>query len=64
MSESASPDIPGIISEYFYVISLTMFFTPIFPLAIPIAFVGSILIYLLYQLSIVRRFKRPEILSR
>lgn len=52
------------ISSYFSMIMTCFFFSPIIPLAIPIAFVGSFLHYISTKYMMLRRHKQPEMLSK
>lgn len=52
------------ISAYFSMIMTCLFFSPIVPLAIPIALLGSFMHYIATKYMILRRHKQPEMLSR
>ena len=51
------------ISNYINLILTCIFYSPIIPLTIPIALIGSILNYWVYKYMLLRRHKMPEMFS-
>lgn len=60
MCEGVQLDVPNIISKYFVLIMTCIFYSPILPIAIPIAFGGSVMSYFTYKYMILRVHKMPE----
>jgi len=64
LCEGTTLDVANNISAYFSMIMTCIFFSPIIPIAIPIALVGSWLHYIAYKYMMLRRHKQPDMLSR
>lgn len=64
LCEGSECDISDKISNYFAMIMTAIFFSPIIPVAIPIAFVGSWMHYVVYKYMILRKHKQPDMLSK
>lgn len=60
MCEGQSIDVADNLSDYFALIMTCIFYSPIVPLAIPIALGGSIVSYLTYRYMLLRIHKMPE----
>lgn len=52
------------ISNYMNLIMTCIFYSPIIPLAIPMALIGSIINYWTYKYMLLRRHKMPDMFSR
>ena len=51
------------ISNYMVLILTCIFYSPIIPLTIPLALIGSILNYWVYKYMLLRRHKMPQMFS-
>jgi len=60
MCEGPTLDVSNIISKYFTLIMTCIFYSPIIPVAIPIAFGGSVMSYFTYKYMLLRVHKMPE----
>jgi hypothetical protein len=60
MCEGTPLDVSNLISKYFVLIMTCIFYSPVIPLAIPIAFGGSVMSYFTYKYMILRVHKMPE----
>ena len=63
LCEGTKLDVANNLSAYFAMILTCMFFSPIIPLAIPIACLGSFMHYYAYKYMILRKHKQPEMMS-
>lgn len=60
MCEGTPLDVSNLISKYFVLIMTCIFYSPVIPLAIPIAFGGCVMSYFTYKYMILRVHKMPE----
>jgi hypothetical protein len=58
--EGTEIDAANNISNYMVLIMTCIFYSPIIPLAIPLAFIGSFLNYWVYKYMLLRKHKMPE----
>ena len=61
--EGTEIDAANNISNYMVLIMTCIFYSPIIPLAIPLAFVGSFFNYWVYKYMLLRKHKMPEMFS-
>lgn len=61
--EGSAVDAANNISNYMTLIMTCIFYCPIIPLAIPLAFVGSVFNYWAYKYMLLRKHKMPEMFS-
>lgn len=64
LCEGPMIDVANVLSQYFSMVATCIFFAPIIPMAIPLAFVGSILNYYAFKYMLLRVHKAPEMLAR
>lgn len=64
LCEGPPLDVANNLSMYFSMISTCIFFAPILPIAIPVAFVGSVFFYGVQKYELLRVHKQPEQLNR
>jgi hypothetical protein len=60
MCEGPAIDVSDNLSDYFTLIMTCIFYSPIVPIAIPIAFGGSVMSYITYRYMLLRVHKMPE----
>lgn len=61
--EGAEVDAANNISNFMVLIMTCIFYSPIIPLAIPLAFLGSVFNYWVYKYMLLRKHKMPEMFS-
>lgn len=61
--EGTAVDAANNISNFMVLIMTCIFYSPIIPLAIPLAFVGSVTNYWVYKYMLLRKHKMPEMFS-
>ena len=63
LCEGTLVDTADQISNFMVFIMTCMFYSPILPVAVPIAFIGSIMMYIAYKYSLLNYNKMPDMFS-